>query len=109
MSVIAVDFDGVIHNPEAVLPGKKMGIPISGAAEALNKLAERHQIVIHTTWATTEQRVKAIHDWCEYFHVPHYMITSQKPEAAVYLDDKALRFTDWDSALQSLSDMLPLD
>ena len=32
-------------------------------------------------------------------------VTSEKPRAVVYIDDKALRFTDWDQCLTNLESL----
>lgn len=100
---LAVDFDGVIHNPYNVEPGYKMGKPIEGAMEALWELHNDGAIiVIHTTWADTEKKCQAIAKWCQYFKIPYDFITNQKPDCDVYLDNRALRFYNWVQALKDI-------
>ena len=36
-------------------------------------------------------------------------VTSEKPRAIVYIDDKALRFTDWDQCLTNLESLKVYD
>lgn len=98
--IIAVDFDGVIHDPYDREPGKKMGKPIPGAVAAMEKLAdEGHDLIIHTLRGGYPEHVIA---WLEYFGVPFGYVTNVKPDADVYLDDRALRFHNWDQALKEL-------
>ena len=101
---IAVDFDGVLHDPLNVKPGYKMGIPIKGAVESLNKLkAEGAIIVIHTVWGDTDQKRLAISQWCRYFNIPYDFITNVKPKASVYIDNNGYRFQNWEDTLNFIS------
>lgn len=100
---LAVDFDGVCHDPLTKRKGYKLGQPIPGARVALKQLyKEGAIIVIHSVWADTQQKCEAISNWCRYFDVPYDFITNQKPDADVYLDNKAIRFEDWDQALADI-------
>ena len=94
--IIAIDFDGVINDNKHPLPGKKMGPPMPGAVEALQALATRYQIYIHTLRASHQDNPQYIVDWCHHYEIPFTRITAQKPDAVAYIDDKALRFTSWD-------------
>ena len=101
---IAIDFDDVLHNPKVVKPGYKMGTPIPGAKEALTLLKKQgHEIIIFPVWADTQERRKAITDWLKYFEIPFDDITSVKPDADIFLDDKAVRFTLWAEVLDFVS------
>lgn len=94
--VIAIDFNSTIHNPYNKLKGYKMGQPIPGAVEAIQNLHKAgHTIIIFPTWADTEQKRRAILDWLTYFKVPFDDITSTKPEADLYVDDRGFRFENW--------------
>lgn len=98
---IAVDFDGVIHRYSN---GWQGGViydpPVEGAFEAIRKLLkEGYNVVIHTTRADTPERIQDVIDWL----VTHgaedltpLEITATKPKAIVYIDDRAVRFTNWD-------------
>jgi predicted phosphatase len=80
-----------------------MGVPVEGAQTAIKQLhSEGHYIVIFPTWADNQQRRKAIVDWLTYFDIPFDDITSVKPDADVYLDDRGLRFTSWNKALADI-------
>lgn len=105
---IAVDFDGTIHDPFNVRKGYKMGQPIPGAAQSLSRLQTMgHEIIIFPTWADTQERRKALVDWLHYFGVPFDDITSVKPEADLYIDNNAYRFTgDWKQAQLDIEGLL---
>jgi len=100
---IAVDFDGVIHDPFNKKKGYKLGQPIEGAREALKQLREEGAvIVIHSVWADTQQKCQAMAEWCRYFDIPYDFVTNIKPEVDCYVDDKGYRFTDWSGTLDYL-------
>jgi len=105
---LAVDFDGVCHDPFNKKQGYKLGQPILGAQEALTQLRRDGAIiVIHSVWADTQQRCQAMSEWCRYFNIPYDFITNQKPEADCYIDDKGYHFTDWSSTLDYLRTLHP--
>jgi hypothetical protein len=83
---LAIDLDGVLHNPEDVAPGYKMGRPIPGAVDAMNK---------------------AMSEWLRWANIPYDFITNVKPDVDYYLDDKNIRFTTWDEALLEIKRRTP--
>ena len=100
---LAVDFDDTIMDTQNVPKGYKLGQPVEGAPEALQGLKKEGAIiVIHSVWADTEQKCEAMAKWCQYFHVPYDFITSQKPDADCYLDNRGIRFTSWSQALKDI-------
>lgn len=103
--ILSIDFDGVIHDRENPVKGKRMGKPMQGAGEAIEQLIEDgHTVIVHTVMATTPSGTKAVQDWLEYYDIPHHGVTAIKPQADVYLDDRAIRFTNWQDALRQLSE-----
>jgi phosphoglycolate phosphatase-like HAD superfamily hydrolase len=104
--IIAVDFDGVIHNYRDVVPGRKMGKPFPGAIETLVQWHQAgHEIVVHTVRGNTVSGMKSAVDWLNYFDVPYHSVTAFKPNADVFLDDRAVRFTDWAQAAREIGEM----
>jgi FMN phosphatase YigB (HAD superfamily) len=98
--IAAVDFDGVIHDFKNPVPHRRMGPPLPGAKEGLEELRRRgYELVIFTVWGD-EKGQKTISDFMNYYELPFDSITNIKPNAAFYLDDKAVRFTDWNEALR---------
>ncbi len=96
---LAIDFDHVIHDPSHRLPGYQMGQPVVGATQALAYLTDQgHTIIVHT--ARTE--LSHVRDWLDFFSVPYHDVTSTKPDAEWYIDDKGLRFESWHQVLDAL-------
>lgn len=105
---LAVDFDGVIHDPTQVAVGYKMGIPIRGSSEALWKLKNQGAIiVIHSVWADTEQKCEAMAKWCQHFKIPYDFITNKKPLCDYYIDDHGLKFESWAQVLDTIGTERP--
>lgn len=69
-----------------------MGPPMPGAKEALRSLhLDGHHIIIFTTI-----EIGLVREWLRFHGVTNWdSITNSKPEADFYLDDKAVRFTNW--------------
>lgn len=102
--LLAVDYDGVLHDPTNKLPGYKLGQPVKDASQAMKKLKAQGAIItIHSVWASSEQRCQAISKWCRYFDIPYDFITNQKPIADFYIDNHGLRFENWDQALADMA------
>lgn len=100
MPTLAIDFDGVIH---AYSKGWKDGTiyddPVPGAIQALAKLQKQgYHLVIYTTRAESQVDKAAIYQWLtkhEFQNVDDIEITNRKPPAIAYIDDRAVRFTNW--------------
>ena len=91
--VLAIDFDGVIIDPNNRKPGRRMGEPVEGAVQAITALKRAgHTIIIHTVRG---DRPSHVAEWLDYFMIPYDLITDVKPDAGLYLDDKAVRFAAW--------------
>ncbi len=94
--ILAIDFDGVIHNHANPIPGRRMGPPIEGAREALEKfVAQEYEIIIFSVWAH-DAGATTIEAWMNYYQIPFHQITNIKPKADLYLDDHAQKFISWD-------------
>jgi hypothetical protein len=99
--IIAVDFDGVIHDYKNPIEGRRMGAPIAGTKEALAEFeANDHRIIIFSVWGNPAGE-KIIRDFMNYYELPYHEITNVKPQADLYIDDKAIRFTNWEEVLQN--------
>lgn len=116
---IAVDFDGVIHAyRRGWADGSIYDQPMPGALDGLRTLMEHDAVFVFTS-RNTEQ----VADWlfergdfnvtweppgesiCEFWNDRHrILVTNRKLPATAYLDDRAVRFTNWD---QALADLLP--
>lgn len=99
---IAIDFDGTICVKQSYGDGTIHEIPKDGASHIINKLKnEGYQVVIFTTRLNPKfggdlaWKKEQIENWCKKYDIPFDDITNNKPEAFIYIDDRALRFTNW--------------
>lgn len=118
MSTVAVDFDGVIHAySKGWYDGTIYDEPIPGAFDALRDLMTRYAVFIHTT-----RDVSSVAVWVELRsgipvepHLPLFgeryefwndrdrlLVSNMKLPAVAYIDDRAIRFDNWNQALDDL-------
>lgn len=100
MARLAVDFDGVLHRYSAGwLDGMIYDPPTEGAQAALAKLQEQgHTIIISSCRADSPTGKADIFNWLKangFQNVEDIEITDRKPPATAYIDDRAVRFTNW--------------
>lgn len=108
--VLSIDFDGVIHDYKKPLKDKRMGAPIQDAEHFVKHLYDRGFVIkVYTVKATTESGKRAVEDWLKYYVIPFHEVTAIKPNAALYIDDKALHFTDWMQAYEDIGKRLEVD
>jgi hypothetical protein len=97
---IMVDLDGVLCTEE-VFSERPLAAPIAGAREALQKLrAAGCIVVIYTARGWGEYRV-AKH-WLDEHGFEYDGLHMGKPVADVWVDDRAVRFTNWPDTLAQL-------
>lgn len=105
---ICVDLDGVVCALKTEGQTYSDVAPIPGAIEKLCELKNSgHYIILHTArhmktcngnQSLVMARVgKVTLDWLAKYEVPYDEIFFGKPWAEIYLDDNALRFSDWGS------------
>jgi hypothetical protein len=101
--ILAIDFDGVIHDPKRVPPKHRMGVPIDGAIKAMQQLRQAgHVLIIYTVRGNSEGGIRSCEDWLNYFDIPFDRVTAYKPNADIYIDDKAIRFETWEQTLEGI-------
>lgn len=90
---VALDYDGtLVDKTQHWLPG---------AEQALRAILTRgHRVIIHSSRANSETGVKQIE--ARLGPLAQRVMIKPKPEADVYLDNKAVRFTNWSDALTHL-------
>lgn len=108
--VVAIDFDGVIHNADQGWgDGTCYGNPLPGAIESIKMLAENYDIVIFTAKAKPDRPLvngKTGTELVEEWFIKHGIvdcvknITSEKPRAELYIDDNGYRFENWNDTLK---------
>ena len=109
---IAIDFDGVIHKSSlGYFDGTIYGEPIEGAKDALEELSARYTIVIHTCKARKDRGlvngktgIELVWEWLHEHDMAQFIskVTSDKPRAVAYIDDKSIRFKNWVDTMESL-------
>ena len=99
MSTVALDFDGVLSNYTGWHGhSAPLDPPVDGAMQAIRDYQDAgFEVVIYTTRADSAKSVQRIIDWLkewglETHRVNKIDITSLKPPAVMYIDDRAFCF-----------------
>ena len=110
---IAIDFDGVIHkNSKGYYDGTIYGNPMVGSYEALEKLSKKYDVVIFTAKAKPDRGLingltgtQMVWDWLKEYKMDKFVtkVTSEKPRAVAYIDDKGIKFDSWKQTLNDLN------
>ena len=109
---LGIDFDGVMHkNSKGFFDGTIYDDPIEGTEEALKKLSDKYTLICYTAKAKPDRGLvngktgtELVWDWLKKYKFDKYIskVTSEKPRAVAYIDDKAIRFNDWNHCFASL-------
>jgi len=109
---IGIDFDGVIHKcSKGFYDGTIYDDPVEGVKEALKKLSEKYVLIVYTTKAKPDRGLvngktgsQLVWEWLEKHELSQFIhkVTSEKPRAVCYIDDRAISFDSWDSCLKEL-------
>lgn len=113
---IGIDFDGVIHKcSKGYHDGTVYDDPILGSLEALKHISSQFTIIIYSAKARSDRPlvngktgIELIWEWLAKHGFKEYVqdVTAEKPRAFCYIDDRAIRFTDWETTRQILNDYL---
>jgi hypothetical protein len=106
---IGVDFDGVIHAcTKGYHDGTIYDDPVLGSYDALEMLSKKYEIVVYSAKARSDRPlvngktgIQLIWEWLEKHDMKQFVkdVTAEKPRAIFYIDDRAIRFFDWQSCL----------
>lgn len=110
---IGIDFDGVLHRcSQGFHDGTIYDPPIEGAKLALETLSKKYVIIVFSAKARTDRPkvngktgVELIWEWLRHYEMAEYVkdVTSEKPRAVFYIDDKAVRFNGvWHDTFEQL-------
>jgi hypothetical protein len=112
---LGIDFDGVIHDDsKGFHDGTIYGEPIPGALDALKTLSKHFRIIIFTAKAKPDRPLingmsgsDLVEEWLLKYDVLKHVaeITSEKPRALLYIDDKGYRFENWKSTLSFIKSL----
>ena len=111
-NVIAIDFDGVIHkNSKGFSDGTVYDEPVEGVKEGLEYLSKSYKLVIYSCKASNDRPLvngktgsELIYDWLVKYKLDSYIhdIVYEKPNAKYYIDDKAIKFLNWNQVLEEV-------
>lgn len=114
-SVIAIDFDGVIHSFEDGFgDGTIYGTLVEGAKEAIIELSKKYKIVIYTAKAKKDRPlingktgIELVQEWLDKNNLGSYIyeITAEKPRCICYVDDKCIRFENWSQVMKDFKQL----
>ena len=112
---VGIDFDGVIHKcSKGYYDGTIYDDPIPGAWEALKTLSSAYTVIVFSAKARADRGlvngktgVELIWEWLKKNDMAQFVskVTAEKPRARFYVDDKAIQFTDWDSAFERIQEL----
>lgn len=90
---LGVDFDGVIHNSnQGWKDGEVYGDIMDNAFEMITDLEKKgYEIVI----ITARDRLTPVKEWLTKHKLGHLLVTNTKLPCRAYIDDRAIRFTNW--------------
>ena len=96
MKKICIDFDGVlIDHPHSLSFSEclRQGKPTDRSVEILKYLSRFYELVVLT--ARKDDELEQVREWLSTQGFPTMEITNKKIPAMVYIDDRAVRFTNW--------------
>lgn len=91
---IAIDFDGVLCKREGIptIRNWKNAEPMEGSLETVKLLLKmKHKIWIFSS----NPELGKVKLWLDKNNFPKLEVTNIKKPAHVYIDDRAIRFTNW--------------
>lgn len=107
---LLIDFDGVIHNfSRGWDDGTIYDPPKEGAKEAIDKLKNDYEIIIFTTRASVKEngidevkkQIENMKKFLKKYDIHYDDITGEKIAGIAYIDDNAIKFTDWNNFFEN--------
>ena len=109
---IGIDFDGVIHrSSKGFHDGTIYDDPVEGSFDAIKKLANDYNIVVYTAKARPDRPLvngktgtELVVEWLARHGYMDFVseVTAVKPRAIAYIDDRAIKFDNWDSTMKTM-------
>ena len=109
---IGIDFDGVIHKcSKGYYDGTIYDEPVAETYSALETISRKYTIILYTCKAKPDRGlvngktgIELIWEWLDKYNMSQFVskITSEKPRAIAYIDDKAIQFKSWKDTLATL-------
>jgi len=112
---VGIDFDKVIHKcSKGFYDGTIYDEPVEGAYDALERLSKDYTVIVYTCKAKPDRGLvngktgtELVWEWLKEQNMAQFVskVTAEKPRARFYIDDKAVRFTDWKSAFDIIEEI----
>ena len=114
-SQLGLDFDGVIHkNSKGFHDGTIYDEPLEGAIEGVKYLNEElgYDLVIYSCKANPDRPlvdgkngIELVWEWLDKHDIKDNIkdVTYIKPNAVAYIDDKGIRFNNWNDCIKEVS------
>lgn len=110
---VAVDLDGVIFKYDTWKGPLHFGEPMPGVIDGLTKLREMgYKIIVYTTRVnpvadgnlghSAPMQMAIVEGTLRAWHIPFDYISMFKPLAQHYIDDRAIRFANWNQAVEDV-------
>ena len=113
--VVAIDFDGVIHNDsKGYHDGTIYGEPLPYSLESLKELSKKYTLKIYSCKSNPNRPLvdgktgtELIWEWLEKHNVKDCIddVVWGKPNAIIYIDDKGYKFENWNDTIQTLNNL----
>lgn len=113
--VIAIDFDGVIHNDSlGYHDGTIYGEPLTDSIESIKELSKEYTLKIYSCKSNPNRPLvngksgtELIWEWLEKYGIKDCItdVVWGKPNAIVYIDDKGYKFENWNDTIQTLNNL----
>ena len=97
---LIVDLDGVICEELGTFE-RSMAKPLPNAIEVLKRLKwAGHHITLYTGRGWSEYTMTTA--WLKKYEIPYDLLLCGKPLYDLWIDDRALKFTDWDEVYSEI-------
>ncbi|MDD5219993.1 MAG: hypothetical protein PHV11_05485 [Candidatus Bipolaricaulis sp.] len=95
--MIALDWDGVLidHPPNISWEEILTYPPMEGAVKVINYMS-RNGADFYVLTSRDDDKLLDIRLWMEKHGFPPMEVTNKKKHASLYIDDRAVRFTNWE-------------
>ena len=113
--VVAIDFDGVIHNDSmGYHDGTIYGNPLEDSIKSLKKLSKKYTIKIYSCKSNPNRPLvdgktgtELIWEWLDTHNVKDCVddVVWGKPNAIIYIDDKGYKFENWNDTIKLLNNI----
>jgi len=94
--LVALDWDGVLidHPPNISFEEILTYSPMPWAVKSLNYLVSQG-IEFYVLCARDDEQLVKVKEWMDKHGFPSMEVTNRKRKATMYIDDRAVRFTNW--------------